>query len=74
MRFFQHGKYQILTSELYHPVKSFDEKLHVCETCHKYVYKNEILCQAVCNKMAVDPIINELKDLKKQKNRKIPNS
>ena len=26
---------------------------------------NEIPCQVVCNKMAVDPIPNKLKDLKK---------
>ena len=46
-------------------MKSFDEKLYICETCHKHLNKNEIPCQAVCNKMAQDPIPNELKDLKK---------
>ena len=50
--------------ELYHPVKSLDEKLYICETYHKHLNKNEIHCQAVCNKMAVDPILNELKDIK----------
>ena len=54
-------KYQILTSELYHPVQSFDEKFHICETFHKHLHKNEIPCQAVCNKMALD----ELKNFKK---------
>ena len=46
-------------------MKSFDERLYICETCHKHLNKNEIPCQAVCNKMAVDPIPSELKDLKR---------
>ena len=62
---FKHEKYPILTAELYHPVKSFDEKLHISETCHKHLHKNKPSCQTVCNKMALDPILNELKDLKK---------
>ena len=56
VRLCKHEKYNILTQKLYHPVKSFDEKLHICETCHKHLNKNEIPCQAVCNKMAVDPV------------------
>ena len=52
-------------------MKSFDEKLYICETCYKHLHKNEILCQAVCNKMTLDPIPDELKDLKKKKKRKI---
>ena len=39
--------------------------MSICETCHKHLNKNEIPSRAVCNKMAVDPIPNELKDLKK---------
>ena len=31
VRFLKHEKYRILTSELYHPVKSFDEKLYIYE-------------------------------------------
>ena len=50
--------------ELYHPVKSLDENLYICETYHKHLNKNEIHCQAVCDKMTVDPILNELKDIK----------
>ena len=48
-------------------MKSFDEKLYICETCYKHLHKNEILCQAVCNKITLDPIPDELKDLKKKK-------
>ena len=47
-------------------MKPFDEKLYIRETCQQqHLNKNEISCQAVCNKGAVDPIPNELKDLKK---------
>ena len=65
MRFSKYEKSQILSSELYHPVKLFDEKLCIYETCHKHVYKNETPSQAVCNKMALDPLPDELKDFKK---------
>ena len=64
VRLFNYEKYNILTAELHHPVKSFDEKLYICETCHKHFYKNEIPRQAVCNKMALDPISDQLKYLK----------
>ena len=50
---------------MYHPVKSFDEKLYICATCQKHLYKNTIPFQTVCNKMALDPIPDELKDFKK---------
>ena len=46
-------------------MKSFDEKLYICETCNKHLYENEIPCQAVCNKMVLDLIPDELKDFKK---------
>ena len=34
---------------------------------HRSLYNNEIPCQAVCHKMALYPIQDELKDLKNQK-------
>ena len=42
-------KIYILTPELYHQVKKIDKKLYICET-HKYLYKNDFPCQAVCHK------------------------
>ena len=36
----KHEKYNFLITELYHPMKSFDEKLYICETCYKYLSKN----------------------------------
>ena len=46
-------------------MKTFDEKFYICKICQKNLYKNEIPCQAVCNKMDLDPMPDELKDLKK---------
>ena len=65
VRLFKYEKYQILCAELFHPMKSFDEKLYICEKCHKHLNKNEIPCQVVCNKMALDPIPDELKNCEK---------
>ena len=31
----KHEKDRFLTAELYHPVIPFDEKMNICETCHK---------------------------------------
>ena len=47
VRLCTHEKYNIITPEIYHPVKPFDEKLYICETCHKYLNKSEIPCQVV---------------------------
>ena len=46
-------------------MKSYDAKFYICEKCHKHLHKNEISCQAVCNKMALDPIPDELRHLRK---------
>lgn len=48
-------------------VKSFDKKLYIFKTRHKYLYKNGIPRQGICNKMTVDPITDKLQDLKNQK-------
>ena len=63
-RLFEHEKH-ILTAELYFPVRSFDEKSYIYDTCHKHLSRNEMPCQAVFNKMSLDPIADELKYLKK---------
>ena len=44
-------------------MKSFDDKLYICETYHKHLNKNEVFSQTVSNKAALDPY--ELKKLKK---------
>ena len=44
-----------------------DKKFYICETCHKHLHKNEIPCQAVCNKTALDIIPEELRHLKNWK-------
>ena len=46
-------------------MKSFDEKFYICQTCHKHFCKNKIQYQALCSKMPLDPITDELKHFKK---------
>ena len=50
---------------MYRSVRSFDEKIYISDTYHKHLSRNEIPCQAVFNKMSLDSIPDELKDLKK---------
>ena len=63
VRLFEYAKY-ILTAKFYFPVRSFDEKIYICNTCHKCLSRNEIPCQAVLNKYNLDPIPDQLTDLK----------
>ena len=65
VRLFEHEKYQIITAELYCPVRSFDEKTYISDAYHKDFFENEISGQAVFNKMSLDPIPDDLKDSKK---------
>ena len=64
VRSFEHKKC-VLTTELHCPVRSFDEKIYVCDTCHKHLSRNEMPYQAVFSNMSVDPIQDKLKDFKK---------
>ena len=59
VRLFKNEKYHIPTAEVHHHIKSFDETFYICQTFHKYLNKNEIPFQAVCNKVALDPIPDE---------------
>lgn len=45
-------------------ILGFDGKTHTCQTYCKHLSKSEIPCQAVCNKLALDPIPKEFKYLK----------
>lgn len=54
-------KYNILTLALHDAVKSFNGKLYVCKTCRKHLSKNELPCHTVCEKIEIDPTLNESK-------------
>ena len=62
VRLFEHEKYHVLTAQLHCLVRSFDEKIYICDKCHKHFSRNEMPCQAVFNKMSLGPIPDELKD------------
>ena len=46
-------------------VKSFDGKKYICKTCHTKIVKGQTPCQAVCNKLCVYKIPQELLVLQK---------
>ena len=46
-------------------VKSFDGKQYICKTCHSKASQGKVPSQAVCNKLAVDKIPQELLVLEK---------
>ena len=46
-------------------IKSFNDKLYICNTCHTNIKKNRVPCQAVENNLAVDDIPPELSSLEK---------
>ena len=71
VRLFKYEKYQILCAELFQAVKSFDEKLYICETCQKHFNKNEIPSQAVCNKMAFRSYTRWVEKIEKKNRKKI---
>lgn len=64
VRVSEYKKYSILTTEPNDLVMSFNDKVYICETCHKHLLKGATPCQAVCNKIALSSILNELQDLR----------
>ena len=48
-------------------MRSFDEKTYIRDIFHKRLSRNEIQCQAVFNKMSLDPITDELKNFLKNR-------
>ena len=56
-------KYQL--KELVTDMPSFDAKKYICKTCHQKLLKNKMPCQAVCNKLEVYGIPEELSCLNK---------
>ena len=39
--------------------------MYICRTCHNKVKKNNVLCQAISNKLAVELLLNEFRDLRR---------
>ena len=64
VKLFKHGSYRILTAKLYHPEKSFEEKLYIYKTCYKHLHNNQFPCETACNNMGLDTIPDKLRELK----------
>ena len=62
---FDFNSYSSLVKELVHLVSSYDVRLYICITCHNKVKKDSVPCQAVSNKLAVELLPNEFRDLRR---------
>ena len=66
VRLLDKQKYELdFSAELYDPITSFNQKVYICDICHKILRKRSIPCQSVCNKMKLDPVPKELQELKR---------
>ena len=64
VKLFKNGEND-LTKSISTNIVSFDNNKYICLTCSKKTNKNKIPCQAVCNKLEVADIPQELKSLNK---------
>ena len=62
---FDFNSYSSLVKELVHLVSSCDGRLYICITCHLTVKKDNVPCQAISNKLAVELLPNEFRDLRR---------
>ena len=58
---FDFNSYSSLVKGLVHLVSLYDGRLYICRTCHNKVKKNNVPCQAVSNKLAVELLPNEFR-------------
>ena len=50
-----------LTDDIFHFVSILDNEFYIRKTCSKKIFKKQIPCQAVCNKLLVFDFPQELK-------------
>ena len=62
---FDFNSYSSLVKELVHLVSSYDGRLYICRNCHNKVKKNNVPCQAVSNRLAVELLPKEFRDLRR---------
>ena len=62
---FDFNSYSFLVKELVHLVSSYDGRLYICRNCHNKVKKNNVPCQAVSNRLAVELLPKEFRDLRR---------
>ena len=53
---------------MHRPVRSSDEKIYLCDTCHKHLFRNEMPRYAVSNKMSLNSTTNALQKMIKSLN------
>ena len=62
---FDESCYKNFNYNLLYPEPSFDNCLYICNTCHLKVKCSKTPCQSVFNKLSIEPIPNELSELRR---------
>ena len=70
---FDLNRYSSLVKELLHLVSSYDGRLYICRACHNKVKKINIPCQTVSNKLVVQLLPNEFRNLRRLVVELLPN-
>ena len=65
IRKFDQSCYRNFNDNILFPEPSFDGNLYICSTCHLKVKNNKVPCQAVFNKLGIEPIPKELSELRR---------
>ena len=56
-------RYKYNDHNVFTGVQSFEGKVYICKTCHTKVFKGLIPCQAVCNKLCVYEVPQQLSQI-----------
>ena len=66
----QKGRYNVdhLNQNLFTNVESYDNRQYICITCDRLLSTGLLPCQAVCNKIEIDDLPNEMKYLNRLEN------
>ena len=65
VRKFDQSCYKDFNENLLFAEPSFDNCFYICNTCHQKVKSNKTPCQAVLNKLSIEPIPRRTKQLEK---------
>ena len=62
---FSENKHKELIKNMFHFIPSHGNSVYICKTCAQKLNKNQILCQAVCNKLQIHDFLVELRCIRR---------
>ena len=62
---FDFSNYSSVVNQLVQLVGSYDHGVYLCKTCHSKVKKNKVPCLAVSNKLSVEWLPREFRNLRR---------